>query len=171
MVWALEAVAPEPTDRLLEIGCGQGVAAAGICERLTSGTILAIDRSATAIAAARRRNRDHVRAGKAHFETVALADMAAGLERFDKIFAINVNLFWRDASRELEIVRRLLVPDGRLHLIYEPPTAAQLDRIARETVTALDAGGLPAVTVRRGTGDDRSLIHVAAAAKVVKINP
>ena len=155
----------------MEIGCGQGVAVAAICQRLTQGTILAVDRSATAIAAARRRNRDHIEAGKARFETVALADMAVAVKRFDKIFAINVNLFWRDASRELEIVRRLLVPGGRLHLIYEPPTMAQLDRIARETVRALEAGGFPAATVRTCTGKDRRLIHVASAEKVARINP
>lgn len=142
---------------------------AAICQRLTRGTILAIDRSATAIVAARRRNRDHVQAGTARFETMALADMAVGATRFDKIFAINVNLFWRDASRELEIVRRLLVPGGRLHLVYEPPTAAQLDRIAREAVTTLEAGGFPAATVRRGTGNDRHLIHIASAGKVARI--
>ena len=142
---------------------------AAICQRLTRGTILAIDRSAAAIVAARRRNRDHVQAGKARFETMALADMAVGAKRFDKIFAINVNLFWRDASRELEIVRRLLVPGGRLHLVYEPPTVAQLDRIARETVTALEAGGFPGATVCRGTGNDQRLILVAATGKIARI--
>lgn len=94
--WALEGIAPKPSDRLLEIGCGQGLAVAAVCEGLTSGTILAIDRSATMIAAARRRNRDHERERKAAFATKALAEMAFGPQRFDKVLAINVNLFWRD---------------------------------------------------------------------------
>lgn len=159
----LEALSPDPTDRLLEIGCGRGVAVAAICERLTTGTILAIDRSATAIAAARCRNAAAVRASKAAFTTVALADLAVGLERFDKIFAVNVNLFWQGAADELVVIRRLLASRGRLHLVFEPPTAAQVDRIVREAVATLEAGSFSRVTVRTQVGRGQRLIHVAAA--------
>jgi trans-aconitate methyltransferase len=34
-----------PGERLLEIGCGSGVAAALVCARLDDGRLLAIDRS------------------------------------------------------------------------------------------------------------------------------
>lgn len=161
--WALESIAPKPSDRLLEIGCGQGVAVAAVCEGLTSGTILAIDRSATMIAAARRRNRDHEGEGKATFAAMALADMTFGSQRFDKIFAINVNLFWRDAARELAIVRTVLAPRGRLHLIFEPPTVAQVERIAKETAVRLEVGGFSNAVVRKGTGTAARLIHISAA--------
>lgn len=91
---------------ILEIGRGRGVAAGLICQRLESGKLLAIDRSGTAVAAARARNAAHVEAGKARFEAVSLADLdpvAAG--RFDKALAVNVNLFWtRPARVELDLV-------------------------------------------------------------------
>ena len=163
IAWALDALAPQPSDRLLEIGCGQGVAVAAVCEGLTSGTILAIDRSATMIAAARRRNQSHERDGKVTFAAMALADMAFGSQRFDKVFAINVNLFWRDAARELAIVRSILAPHGHLHLVFEPPTAAQVDRIAKETVARLEAGGFSGAAVLKGTGKAARLVHISAA--------
>jgi protein-L-isoaspartate O-methyltransferase len=163
IAWAFDALAPKPSDRLLEIGCGQGLAVAAICERLTSGTILAIDRSATMIAAARRRNQNYIREGKATFVTMALADMTFGSQRFDKVFAINVNLFWRDAARELAIIRSILAPRGRLHLVFEPPTAAQVERIAKETVARLKTGGFPGAVGRQGTGETARLIHISAA--------
>jgi ubiquinone/menaquinone biosynthesis C-methylase UbiE len=53
--WAVRTMAPGPDDHLLEIGCGPGVAVAHVCQRLAGGQILAIDRSATAIARAARR--------------------------------------------------------------------------------------------------------------------
>src|SRR5215207_11780707 len=59
-VWAVDTLAPDQADRLLEVGCGQGVAVSLVCERLTSGRMLAIDRSKKMIEMAAQRNRDHV---------------------------------------------------------------------------------------------------------------
>jgi SAM-dependent methyltransferase len=122
--WAVEQLDPGPDEQLLEIGCGPGVAVGLICERLAGGRIVAVDRSATAISRASRRNAEHIPAGKAVLRTMALedlqpADVLGGAERFDKIFAMNVNLFWvRSPTRELDLVKRLLGPAGALYLFY-----------------------------------------------------
>jgi cyclopropane fatty-acyl-phospholipid synthase-like methyltransferase len=122
--WAVETLALGPDDRLLEIGCGPGVAVALICERLVGGRIVAIDRSATAISRATRRNAEHLASGKAAIKTVALeqlqpSDVLGEGERFDKIFAMNVNLFWvRSPAKELELIKRLLGSGGALYLFY-----------------------------------------------------
>jgi SAM-dependent methyltransferase len=122
--WAVETLDPGPTDRLLEIGCGPGVAVAAVCERLAGGQLVAIDRSATAIARATRRNQAQVDAGRAVLLTAALEDLRpvdvlGGGRRFDKAFAMNVNLFWvRSPTRELALVRELLDPAGALYLFY-----------------------------------------------------
>jgi ubiquinone/menaquinone biosynthesis C-methylase UbiE len=52
---------------VLEIGCGQGVAATYVLERPDRGHLSAIDRSPKMIEAAERRNADEVEAGKAEF--------------------------------------------------------------------------------------------------------
>lgn len=127
--WAVETLEVTGADTLLEIGCGRSVAAALIAPRLTSGRILAIDRSASAIAAARAGN-DPEWARKTSFRQTALADLTGAEGPFDKIFAINVNLFWTEARAELPVVRKLLKREGTLYLFYEPPSAAQRDRIA-----------------------------------------
>ena len=41
----VERMKIQPGDVVLEIGCGHGVAASYICERLRSGRLLAVDRS------------------------------------------------------------------------------------------------------------------------------
>jgi cyclopropane fatty-acyl-phospholipid synthase-like methyltransferase len=140
IAWAVDQLAVEPGDRILEIGCGRGVAAELVCERLGGGSITAIDRSATAIAAAEARNCEHVRSGKARFARTALAD--ADLDgRFDKVFAVNVNEFWLNPAKELAVVHGLLAPRGRLYLFYEPPSAGQLERAARACAEHLREAG------------------------------
>ncbi|WP_170182106.1 class I SAM-dependent methyltransferase [Phreatobacter stygius] len=142
LTFAVERLAIQPADRLLEIGCGRGLAVALACERLgEAGSILAIDRSAAMIEAARLRNRGHVASGKARFQAVSLADAAFAGARFDTVFAVNVNLFWIEAARALAIVRRILAPGGRLHLVYEPPSAAQLSAIVDKLTASLESNG------------------------------
>jgi SAM-dependent methyltransferase len=144
--WAVQVLDPAPGDRLLEIGCGPGVAVAAICQRLGDGRVVAIDRSATAIARATRRNADCIASGRAVLRTVALEDLAAtGLPEagpgFDKVFAMNVNLFWvRDPARELALIRALLRPGGTLSLFYGYGTPGQ----GRATVPGALLGHLAA---------------------------
>ncbi|HEX6678855.1 MAG TPA: class I SAM-dependent methyltransferase [Actinomycetes bacterium] len=122
--WAVATLDPGPDDLLLEIGCGSGVAVAMVCERLVGGKVVAIDRSATAISRATKRNAEHVAAGRAVLLTMALeqlrpADVLGRQERFSKVFAMNVNLFWvRTPAKELDLVKRLLAPGGALYLFY-----------------------------------------------------
>lgn len=161
LVWAVDGLDVQPGDQILEIGSGRGVAADLICHRLTSGRFVGLDRSATATSAAEVRNADAVAAGKARFVTGALEDAdLAVLGRFDKVVAVNVNLFWvRAAERELRLVADLLRPRGELHLCYDPPSPHQLARLdaAREhlelagfrcTTTTAPVGGTTLVRFR-----------------------
>lgn len=118
-VWAVDTLAPDPTDRVLEVGCGHGVAVSLVCERLTSGQITAIDRSPKMIEMATHRNRDHIAAGRARLKTAALEQADLGDERFDKVFAFNVAPFWLQPEEALGIVRRHLAPDGAVYLFWD----------------------------------------------------
>jgi SAM-dependent methyltransferase len=120
IAWAVEVLDVQPSDRVLEVGCGHGVAASLVCERLESGRLTAIDRSAKMIAMAERRNEAHVAAGRAAFETVALEQADFGDQRFDKVFGVHVAALWRSRAA-VAVVRDHLAPGGALYVFSQAP--------------------------------------------------
>jgi ubiquinone/menaquinone biosynthesis C-methylase UbiE len=112
----------QPDDRVLEIGCGHGVAATFVCERLEDGRLTAVDRSQKMIDAASRRNAAYVEAGKAEFLVATLEDLDLGERRFDKAFAVRVGLFDREPERARGLVEPWLAPGGRLVAFFDPPS-------------------------------------------------
>ena len=141
LTWAVEMLDAAPDERVLEVGCGNGLAVALIAPRLSSGRIVGLDRSATAIARAVERNRDDIIAGRAAFLTGARPDADLGGEVFDAILAVNVNAFWLQPRRLLPAVRSLLAPPGRLLLVLQPPDEARTQAFAAEMPRHLDAAG------------------------------
>ncbi|MFI6010545.1 class I SAM-dependent methyltransferase [Streptomyces sp. NPDC051243] len=142
LTWAVRNLDPAPGDRVLEIGCGRGVAVALLCERLTSGTVTAIDRSETAVAAARRRNAESVAAGRAVIRVAGLAQADFPEASFDRILAVDVNLFWvRSPDKELTALRRWLAPGGTLCLCWEPPAGRRAEEVAGKVEPAVAAHG------------------------------
>ena len=117
----VDALGIQPGDRVLEIGCGHGVAAAMVCERLDGGRLTAIDRSPKMAAAAARRNARHVDAGTAEFLVATLEDADLGERRFDKVFAVRVGLFHRDPARALRLAERWLAPGGEVRAFFDEP--------------------------------------------------
>jgi ubiquinone/menaquinone biosynthesis C-methylase UbiE len=106
-------------DRVLEIGCGHGVAATFVCERLTTGRLTAIDRSPKMIEAASRRNAAYVEAGTAEFLVATLEELDLGDRRFDKVLAVRVGLFHREPERAHDLAARWLAPGGTLLPVFD----------------------------------------------------
>jgi ubiquinone/menaquinone biosynthesis C-methylase UbiE len=110
-----------PDDRVLEIGCGHGVAATLVCEKLKEGHLTAIDRSKKMIEAAARRNAECIAAGNAEFIVGYIEDLDLGDRRFDKIFAVRVALFHREPKRARTIVEKWLAPGGKVFTLFDAP--------------------------------------------------
>lgn len=150
--FALSVLDIEPHHRVLEFGCGPGVAAAAIARRLESGYVTAIDRSATAIARAVS-NAPDVR-----FRHVELGDFTT--ERgYDRVLGINVNVFWTGrADRESLAVRDALAQHGLAVLVYETPGAVRTE-IVEKAVASLERASLRCDVV---CGPEPSLVAVRA---------
>jgi ubiquinone/menaquinone biosynthesis C-methylase UbiE len=87
---AVEELDIQPGDRVLELGCGHGVAASLVCNKLgPGGHLTAIDRSPKMIEVASSRNAEHVAAGRATFLCTTFEEAHFGDQRFDKVFGIH----------------------------------------------------------------------------------
>lgn len=127
--WAVDCLDVQPTDRLLELGCGHGVAISLACERLVGGAIVALDRSPKMAAAALKRNRDHVASGRASVITAELHEADLGGAIFDKVFGIHFPPLLRgDPARELALVRDHLAPGGHLYMLSQPLREEHVER-------------------------------------------
>jgi cyclopropane fatty-acyl-phospholipid synthase-like methyltransferase len=146
--WAVQVLDIGPNDQVLEIGCGPGVAVSLVCDQLAGGRITAIDRSATAITRATERNAEHLGSGKAVLRQLDLAALSLPGQRFDKIFAVNVNLFWvRQADAEWRIVKDHLDSDGVLYLFYDTPAKDKTSQVAHVVTTALARHGFSSMMI------------------------
>jgi cyclopropane fatty-acyl-phospholipid synthase-like methyltransferase len=120
LVAVVESLPLSPDARVLEIGCGPGAAARAVARRLQSGHILAIDRSAKAVAQARAASRTEIESGRmsvrqADAETF---ELETGEQPFDIVFAVRVGALDgrhpEAGSRAMVRVRAALAPGGRV---------------------------------------------------------
>jgi cyclopropane fatty-acyl-phospholipid synthase-like methyltransferase len=116
----VDALPLTPRSRVLEIGCGPGAAARAVAARLTSGHILATDRSAKAIAQAKAASAEEIASGRMSVRQVAAEDfvLEPGEAPFDIVFAIRVGALDgrhpEAGRRALERIAAALAPGGRL---------------------------------------------------------
>ena len=166
LVWAAAVADPRPEDRVLEVGCGHGVLLSLIAARLTGGSVLGLDRSATMTAAAAARNAAAVEAGTVALRTADLLSAELPDAAFDLVVAVHVGAFWRQPAHEHAVVRRVLAPGGRFLLVDQPlqpgPVEPRIDRVAALaaphglSVSAVHTGDTPprtsiAVELRAGS--------------------
>ncbi|MGX7672583.1 class I SAM-dependent methyltransferase [Plantactinospora sp. DSM 117369] len=161
--WAVETMAVAPHDRLLEIGCGRGVAVSLVASRLVTGRIVAIDRAATMTRLATERNASHIRSGRAEIRLAEFESADLPTRYFTKIFAVNVNLFWLGAAtRQIHRMRNLLVPGGRLYVFGERPSSVHPGANLTSTERLLRAQGFTTTSSMEVRGQGRVLTCITA---------
>ena len=117
---AVDALPLRPEMRVLEIGCGPGAAARAVAERLTTGHILAVDRSATAVAKAVAGSAELIADGRMSVRLAAAEDFVPepGEGPFDLVFAVRVGaLDGRHpvaGQKAFARIAAVLAPGGRL---------------------------------------------------------
>jgi ubiquinone/menaquinone biosynthesis C-methylase UbiE len=129
--WAVALLDVQPTERVLEIGFGPGIAIAELAGRATQGKVYGIDHSELMVEQASRRNAAAIRADRVHLVHASVSQLPRFDDPLDAILAVNSIGFWPDPVGQLQELRRLLRPGGRIALVSQPRSAGA----TRDTTT------------------------------------
>jgi len=110
--WAIEFLDVQPTDRVLDIGCGGGMAIKRLAQVTVEGFVAGVDYSENMVQQALRRNAAAVRAGRVEIRHGNVAALPYDDESFDKVIAVETFYFWPDKVANLREVRRVMRPGG-----------------------------------------------------------
>ncbi len=143
--WVVSLLDVQPTDRVLEIGFGPGLAVAELARRATRGRVYGIDHSAVMVRQAGRRNAAAIRAGRVELRHTSVDRLPLLDEPLDAVVAVNSVGFWPDPAERLGALRGLLRPGGRIALASQPrcpgATADTTARAGRELRDLLTSAG------------------------------
>ena len=118
--WVVSLLDVQPTDRVLEIGFGPGLAIAELSRRATHGTVYGIDHSAVMLHQATSRNAVAIRAGRVDLVQASIEQLPSFDEPLDAILAVNSVGFWPEPTQRLVELAALLRPGGRIAIASQP---------------------------------------------------
>ncbi|URM89796.1 methyltransferase domain-containing protein [Streptomyces sp. MRC013] len=126
-VWTIEHMEVRRSQRVLDVGCGGGMAVKLLSERTPQGFVAGVDYSMDMVSQAVRRNADAIARGRVevrHGDSAALPYDDAG---FDHVSAIETFYFWPDPMRGLAEAHRVLRPGGQVAITLEMSREAAAD--------------------------------------------
>jgi len=143
--WTVELLALEPHHRVLEIGCGPGLALELCAEITARGSVVGIDHSTVMVERAGRRFAQEIHSGRVEIRLGNFLEIAAFPSAFDRIYSVNVVQFLPDLNRSFEQIRSCLAAGGRVATTYQPrsknPTREQALEMAKYIETAMQEVG------------------------------
>jgi ubiquinone/menaquinone biosynthesis C-methylase UbiE len=145
--WVVSLLDVQPTDRVLEIGFGPGLAIAELNRRVgDAGHVYGIDHSEVMLRQATRRNAAAIAAGRVSLSRAPVDHLPPSLGGpFDAILTVNSLGFWPAPTERLDELRRRLRPGGRIAIASQPrcpgATASTSRNAAREIEALLQDTG------------------------------
>ena len=114
--WMVDCLQVGPHDRVLDVGCGPGLAVAAAA-LVTAGTVVGVDASPTMVHLARRRNRTAVRQGRVEIRRADAARLPYPEGHFTRAGSLNSLQFWPSPDDGLRELHRVLEPGGRVAVV------------------------------------------------------
>ncbi|HEV2358968.1 MAG TPA: class I SAM-dependent methyltransferase [bacterium] len=149
--WVVSLLDVQPTDRVLEIGFGPGIAIQELSWFATAGHVYGVDHSQVMVRQACRRNAHAIRAGRVDLRRGSADDLPTFGEPLDAVLAVNSMGFWPDPARTLRQLRARLRPGGQIAIASQPrcpgATSETSQRAAHQIRLLLEAAGYSRIRI------------------------
>ena len=164
--WTLELLDLKPTDHLLEVGFGPGLAIQKASGIIRNGLIVGVDHSETMLRQASTRNAKAIAQGRVQLLLGSVETLPVSGHPFDKIYSANVVQFWRDPVAVYKKLHLLLTPGGTIATTYMPrhsgaTNADTMDK-EREIIGHLKAAGFSTIRTEEKPMSPVSAVSVLA---------
>ena len=142
--WGLTHTSIQPTDTILDVGCGGGRTIGTMANAASRGQVFGVDYSATSVEVAQRVNAGAIDAGRVGVQQASVSALPFPAATFDLATAVETHYYWPDLVSDLREIRRVLKPDGRVVLIAEAYRGRRADWLYRPVMRLLGAEYLTA---------------------------
>jgi ubiquinone/menaquinone biosynthesis C-methylase UbiE len=154
--WMIDCLDVGPGDRVLDVGCGPGLAVAYAAAKTTSRAV-GVDASRTMVRHAGHRNRAAIRQGRVEIRRADASLLPFADGAFTKVGSLNSLQFWPAPELGLAELHRVLEPGGRVAVVLmarhdEAPGGTPA--WVRETMALMESAGFSGMSVSsRAFGD------------------
>jgi ubiquinone/menaquinone biosynthesis C-methylase UbiE len=127
--WGISLLNIQPSDYVLEIDFGPGVAIQKMSELVTDGIIYGIDHSELMHKKASNRNKKAILSGKVKLFSASVSKLPAFYKAIDKVIDVNTFQFWEDQINSLKEVKKCMANNGVIAIVHQPrkPGATEQD--------------------------------------------
>lgn len=150
--WAIQRLQLQPSDVVLEIGFGPGLAISEMSQVLTKGLIYGVDESQVMVETSSQRNRAAIRAGRVKLYCAAVTDLPKFDKDVDKVLTINCFAFWeapegalRDLQARMRLGGQIFLVHQVLHKVGEPT----IDELATDYRAYLEQAGFTDIKIEQ----------------------
>ncbi len=142
--WMVDCLGVGPGDRMLDVGCGPGLAVSYAAETCGAWAV-GVDASEVMVGQARRRNRRGLRQGRVEIHLADAADLPFSDCTFTAAGSLNSLQFWPDPGKGLAELHRVVAPGGKVAVVLmarsDDPDGAVAPAWIEETVELMRRAG------------------------------
>jgi len=153
--WMVDCLEVGRHDRVLDVGCGPGLAV-GYAAEISEGPVVGVDASPAMVRHAGRRNRVAVRQGRVEIRRADAARLPYPDAHFTRAGSLHSLQFWPSPGDGLGELYRVLAPGGRVAVVLmarsdDPAADAPLAPWRKETAALMRAAGFAGVEITSRT--------------------
>jgi SAM-dependent methyltransferase len=135
--WGLTHVEIAPRFTILDVGCGGGKTIEKLAALANEGLVFGVDYADGSVAESRRRNAELIEQRRADIRQASVSSLPFPDDTFDLVTAIETHYYWPNIARDLEEIRRVLKPGGRVLIVAESYSGGRFQHVQQAVLKPL----------------------------------